>query len=98
MTEYWEKELKDAVWSNRPDLIENCIKNGVNVDFIVSGGMGRSQLFVGIIHQKLDAVKCLLEAGANPNLADDFDKTPMQHAKSSGLDEFVVLLKAYGGI
>jgi len=58
--------------------------------------MGRTQLFLGIIHKRFDVVKSLLEAGADPNLGDDIGKTPLQLAKSSELEDFVNLLEEYG--
>lgn len=96
MDDYWNKELKDAVWNNRPDLIKALIEHGADVNWIGSGSMGRTHLFVTIIHKRFDALKSLLEAGADPNIADDFGKTPLQQAQSSGLDEFVDLLKEHG--
>lgn len=96
MNDYWEKELKEAVWNNRPDLIKLCIEKGADVNWTGSGSMGRTQLFVGIIHNRLDAVKCLLESGADPNIGDDFGKTPLQLAKDSGGEELVNLLEAFG--
>lgn len=96
MNDYWEKELKEAVWNNRPDLIKICIDNGVDVNQVAPGSMGRTQLFVGVIHSKFDAVKCLLEAGADPNFGDDFGKTPLQFVKSPEQKEFLDLLKNYG--
>ena len=95
MDNRWQKELKDAVWNNRPDIIKLCIEEGANVDWIGSGCFGRTQLFVGITHERFDAVKCLLEAGANPNITDDCGKTPLQLAKNSGLEKFVNLLESY---
>jgi len=32
MSDYWEKELKEAVWNNRPDLIKICIEKGANAN------------------------------------------------------------------
>lgn len=96
MSDYWEKELKEAVWNNRPDIIKICIEKGANANWIAPGSMGRTQLYVGITHKRLDAVKSLLEAGADPNLGDDFGKAPLQLAKSSGLEDFVTLLEEYG--
>lgn len=96
MSDYWEKELKEAVWNNRPDLIKVCIEKGADVNWVASGSMGRTQLFIGIIHNKINAVKCLLELGANPNFGDDFGKTPIQFAKSPDQQELLNLLKTYG--
>jgi len=96
MNDHWGKELKDAVWNNRPDLIKLCIDNGANVDWIGSGSMGKTQLFVGIIHKRFDAVKCLLEEGADPNISDDYGRTSLHLAKALGFEEFVNLLETYG--
>lgn len=99
MSDYWEKELKDAIWNNRSNQVEHMkyiISQGADVDWIIPGGMGRTLLFMGIIHERLDAVKCLLEAGADPNISDEFGETPLHKAKTSGLKEFVNLLEAYG--
>jgi len=42
MNERWNKELKDAVWNNSPDLIKLCIQNGADVDWVGPGCMGRT--------------------------------------------------------
>ncbi len=96
MDDHWEKELKEAVWNNRPDIITLAIENGADVNWIGPGSMGRTQLFTGIIHKRFDAVKCLLEEGADPNIVDDSGKTPLQIAKAGGLEDFTTLLEAHG--
>lgn len=99
MNGYWEKELKDAIWNNHPNQIKHMqyiIKQNADINWIIPGGMGRTLLFMGIIHERFDAVKCLLEAGADPNISDEFGETPLQRAKKSGLEDFVELLEAHG--
>jgi len=93
MKDRWNKELKDAVWNNRPDLIKLCIQNGADVDWVGPGCMGRTQLYVSIIHERFDAAKALLEAGANPEKVDNCGKTPLQLGINSGYDELVALMK-----
>lgn len=99
MDNFWEKELKDAILNNRSNQIEHMqyiIKRGVNVNWKIPGGMGRTLLFLGIIHERFEAVKCLLEAGADPNISDYFDETPLDKAKTSGLKDLESLLISYG--
>lgn len=99
MDNFWEKELKDAILNNRSNQIEHMqyiIKRGVNINWKIPGGMGRTLLFLGIIHERFEAVKCLLEAGADPNISDDFDETPLDKAKTSGLKDLESLLISYG--
>jgi ankyrin repeat protein len=91
MNGHWEKELKDAILNNRPNQIHHMkliINQGADMDWTIPGGMGRTLLFMGIIHERFDAVKCLLEAGADPNISDEFGETPLHRAKTSGLKKF----------
>lgn len=96
MSDYLGKELKEAVWNNRPDLIKLCVENGADVNLVAPGCMGRSQLFVAIIHNKLNAAECLLELGADPNFADDSGKTAVEFVKGPEQEKIVRLLKSYG--
>lgn len=99
MNDYWEKALKEAILDNSPNQVEHMkfiISRDADVDWMIPGGMGKTLLFLGIIHERFDAVKCLLEAGADPNLSDEFGETPLDRAKTSRLKEFVSLLEAYG--
>lgn len=99
MSEYWEKELKDTIWNNRPNHVEHMkfiISKGVDVDWVIPGEMGRTLLFMTILHERFDAMKCLLEAGADPNISDEFGETPLNRAKALGLTEFTNLLETYG--
>lgn len=94
-----EKELQDAIWEDRPNQVEimkHFINRGADVDWVIPGAMGRNLLFIGVIHERFEAVKCLLEAGANPNIRDNFGNTPLHKARTLKLNEFVDLLEAYG--
>ena len=93
MNNLWNQELKNSVWANRPDLIRSCVDKGANVDWISPGSMGRSLLFVSVIHQKFDAAKSLLELGANPALIDENGISPLQFAKNKRLGKFVSLME-----
>jgi uncharacterized protein len=46
----------------------------------------------GPAHQEI--VRLLLEAGADPDLADAEGVTPLAHARSRGFDEILALLEA----
>ena len=45
----------------------------------------------------LEAVEALLRAGADPNLLDDTDRTPLDWAEFRGLTQMAALLRAHGG-
>ena len=51
MDNFWEKELKDAILNNRSNQIEHMqyiIKRGVNINWKIPGGMGRTLLFLSL--------------------------------------------------
>ena len=55
---------------------------------------GRSLLFYAARYDQTDSVKQLLEAGCNPNITDNYGKTPLHEAIEKGcLDVAKVLLK-----
>jgi len=49
----------------------------------------------GPVHQQIVAM--LLEAGANPALADRDGVTPLAHAEARGFDAIAALIRAHGG-
>ena len=49
----------------------------------------------GPAHQQIVAM--LLEAGADPDLADRDGVTPLAHAEARGFDAIAVLIRAHGG-
>lgn len=56
----------------------------------------RTLLWWAVAGRRLAMVRELLDAGANPNLADDAGVTPLMTAARSGATDFVVLLLEHG--
>jgi len=82
------------------ETVRRLIAAGVKVDHV--NRLGWTGLLEAIIlgdggprHQQI--VKLLLDAGANPNLADKEGVTPLAHARQRGQVEVISLLRAAGG-
>ncbi len=78
------------------DYVRRVVRTGVDIDHV--NDLGWTALLEAIIlgdggeaHQEI--VEILLEAGADPTIADHDGVTPLQHAESRGYDEIVALLR-----
>ncbi|GAB3854532.1 ankyrin repeat domain-containing protein [Nocardioides maradonensis] len=82
------------------DYVRRVVLTGVDIDHV--NDLGWTALLEAIIlgdggraHQQV--VRILLDAGADPNIADGHGVTPLQHAESHGYAVIADLLRAAGG-
>ncbi|KAJ7520293.1 hypothetical protein O6H91_20G077100 [Diphasiastrum complanatum] len=85
--------LHHAAGIGSVDLIEILLNQGVDVDALSYAG---SPLIWAVGHDKLNAVKALLDHHANPNLTADDDVTALLTAAAVGSLELVELLVQHG--
>ncbi len=79
--------------------VRRVVDTGVDLDHV--NDLGWTALLEAIIlgdggadHQEI--VRILLDAGADPGIADGDGVTPLEHARQRGYDEIVALLRAAG--
>lgn len=82
------------------ETVATLIEAGVAVDHV--NRLGWTALLEAIIlgeggPRHVAIVKLLLDAGADPNLADGEGVSPLTHARNRGFDEMIALLEAAGG-
>lgn len=94
---YGGTALIPACHHGHPETVRELLKTEIAVDHI--NNLGWTALLETIIlsdggpvHQ--DILKQLLDAGANPHIADRDGVTPLQHAQQRGYSEMVSLLAA----
>ncbi|WP_410788618.1 ankyrin repeat domain-containing protein [Kribbella sp. C-35] len=81
------------------DYVRRVVKTKINVNHV--NNLGWTALLEAIIlgkgtQQWQDIVKILVDAGANPNLADAEGVSPLRHAESRAYDEIAKTLRAAG--
>ena len=81
------------------DYVRRVVSTGIDVDHV--NDLGWTALLEAVIlgdggprHQEI--VRILLEAGADPGLADRNGVTALEHARSKGQDEVVEILESTG--
>ncbi|WP_353952824.1 ankyrin repeat domain-containing protein [Knoellia sp. S7-12] len=81
------------------DYVRRVVRTGINVDHV--NDLGWTALLEAVLlgdggprHQEI--VRILLEAGADPTLADRDGATALEHAREKGQTEVVKILKAAG--
>ena len=81
----WEETNTGYFWmishNDNNDLLVETLKNLQDVEN--ADDMGLTYLHVAAINHELDAIKILLEKGANPNRVDKRGMTPLEHAVGS---------------
>lgn len=97
---YGGTALIPAAERGHVETVATLIAAGVDVDHV--NRLGWTALLEAIIlgnggPSHIAIVKLLLDAGADPNLADGDGVTPLTHASSRGYAEMVRLLEAAGG-
>ena len=86
-----------AVLSSHIEDLRTAVANGANLD--QRDRLGMTPLLYAVWRNDLEAVRVLLEAGADPNLPQDSDPscTPLWHAQEDfGLFDVAAVLKAFG--
>lgn len=87
--------LMDAAACPRPDIVRGLIAAGANVNAVSEDG--RTALLNAIWSAESDAevVKALIEAGADPSVADElYNRSPREWAEMVGKVEVAELLKS----
>ena len=81
-----------------PEVIEFILKHGGKIN--ESDGDGNAPLHYAVQNKDLKIVKCLVEHGANINLARGIDEceTPLDLAEEAERPEIVKYLKAHGAV
>ena len=87
-----DARLRRAILEGRP--MSEVMKLDKSLDIINGRSSGESILNVAVRHP--DALAWLLKRGANPNVANDFDKTPLMYAAQFGNLRSVELLLEHG--
>lgn len=97
---YGGTALIPAAERGHVDTVKTLVEAGVAVDHV--NRLGWTALLEAVIlgdggerHRKIVAI--LLQAGADPNLADRDGVTPLQHARARGYREIERALRAAGG-
>lgn len=77
--------LYKAVVSNDTTAIKDLVSKGANVNFIKEQGWVKVNLLVTAVNKKnIEAVKVLIQNGADVNWEDGFNTTALMYAASNG--------------
>lgn len=89
--------LYQAVVNNDTTTIKDLVSKGGNVNFVKQQGWVKVNLLITAVNKKnIEAVKVLLQNGADINWGDGFNTTALMYAASSGNIEIVNLLLING--
>ena len=82
------------------EVVEFILKHGGRKNIDVSDGDGYGPLHYAVRNNDLKVVKCLVENGANINIARDTEEyeTPLDLAEEAKLPEIVKYLKSHGAL
>jgi ankyrin repeat protein len=87
-------ELVEATLRSDYVAIKKAIASGDNPNLLVDG---MTPLLWAVFRGDVDAVRLLLEAGADPNVRPNPSDSPLWHAADDfGLPEITALLKSHG--
>ena len=86
--------LFEAVVERDPVALKQHIATSKKID--ERDDYGRTALHVATYTANYEAMRLLLEAGANVNLGDGYGRTPLSLARQSGYTEMVAILTAAG--
>jgi ankyrin repeat protein len=93
--------LIPAAEKGHPEAVRMLVAAGVDLDHI--NRLGWTALMEAVVLTNggpifVEIVKTLLEAGADPNIADNDGVSALTHAKSRNFTEMVTLLETHGGM
>ncbi len=80
--------------SEAPAMLKRLLDEGAQID--ARGPSGATALRLAVAIDQHDMVQALLDAGADPTLADDKGDTPLMRAERKQLVETAALLRAFG--
>lgn len=84
-----EEKIYQYISDGNVEKCKQYIEMGANVNNLVHGR--KLLLNLAVIHDRIECIKILLEAGVNPNLRDDFEYTAIHLARS--VDAIKLLLQ-----
>ena len=91
-----EEKLFEAIRKNSPEDIEKLLfEDGVNVNSARSY-IKETPVEMAVVYNKNDALKTLLENGADPDVFSHDDKPPIETAKGIGNDDAFRMLEEHG--
>lgn len=82
-----------AIWDNHTDYALQLIKKG-DENINAQNKFGATPLHLAVAKRNLVIVKNLIDAGANPDMADKYEATPLSDAIKNGFTELYDLLKS----
>jgi ankyrin repeat protein len=85
--------LYQAVVNNDTIAIKQFVQNGANVNFVKQQGWVKINLLITAVNKKnADAVKILLQHGADVNWKDGFQTSALMYAAASGQEQIIKIL------
>jgi ankyrin repeat protein len=90
---YGDTAINFAANENQVEIVRILIESGADVN----GGTGQSALDSAIVSDSQDAVKLLLQRGANPNFHHPGSLTPLEFAEERDAPDMVALIRRAGG-
>ena len=97
----WQTPLHWAITNGASgEVVEFILKHGGKKIIDVADGNGNAPLHYAVRNNDLKVVKCLVENGADINIARDIDEceTPLDLAEEAKLPEIVKYLKSHGAL
>lgn len=86
-------DVFNRVKNNQVEILRHMLKTGCDPNL----KEGKSNLLhIAVRLGYLEICKLLVEYGADVNMKDDFDKTPLDHARDNGFSEIEKLLHEHG--
>lgn len=87
------QQLFQAAEHKETDTIRRLIAEGIDINS--QDSQGRTAMIIATYNHDVENAKILIDAGANVNIPDNKNVTPLQHAREKGFKEIEqILLKA----
>ncbi|AVP87971.1 hypothetical protein phytr_10430 [Candidatus Phycorickettsia trachydisci] len=75
---------------SRPKIVSSLLETDINIDAL--NKLGRTALHIAVIEKNSEVITLLLKKGANFEIKDKYDKTPLSLAKDPGLANLILKL------